>query len=301
MDKPLVSIFMMTFNHEKYIEQALDSILMQKVDFIYKIVLGEDCSTDNTRDIVVKYAKNYPDRFQLLLHNTNIGAVNNQIEVLNNCNGKYIAMLEGDDYWTDPYKLQKQVDFLENNPEYSMCVHNAIVSFEEDESRNYFFNTANQKTIITTEDLIEKWSFATASMLFLTSLQPNVPGDISSRIYNGDLFLSLMVSLHGPIKYMPDMMSVYRRSTCATKNKSFRKPGKDYNRHYIIDKRIELLNIFDNLTKGNYTNQIEDRIEELRKSRKGMELYYRFPIIKYLRPKKIFEFLMRRLFKPYSL
>jgi len=296
-NKKLVSVCMITYNHEKYIKDAIEGVLMQKTNFPIELIIGEDCSNDYTRNIVKEYETNYPEIIYAQYPSTNRGMIINFFTVLQSAKGKYIALCEGDDYWTDPYKLQKQVDFLEHNPEYSMCAHNAIVDFEDDESRTHFFNTANQKSIITTEDLIEKWSFATASMLFLASLKPNMPNDISSRIYNGDLFLALMVSLHGPIKYIPHVMSVYRRSKYATMNKSFRKPGKDYNRNYIIDKRIELLNIFDSLTKGNYTNQIEGRIKQLRKSRKRAELYYRFPIIKYLRPKKIFEFLMRSLFK----
>lgn len=120
MNEPLVSVFMMTYNHEAYIAKALDSILMQKVNFTYEIVVGEDCSTDNTRTILINYANKHPEKFNLLLHEQNIGAVNNQNAVFKNCKGKYIAMLEGDDYWIDPYKLQKQVDFLEGNEQYGM-------------------------------------------------------------------------------------------------------------------------------------------------------------------------------------
>lgn len=106
-----VTIISLTYNHEKYIAQALESILMQKVNFTYEIVVGEDCSKDRTREILIQYAEKHPDKFHLLLHEKNIGAAKNQNKVFENCKGKYIAMLEGDDYWTDPYKLQKQVDF----------------------------------------------------------------------------------------------------------------------------------------------------------------------------------------------
>ncbi len=292
--KELVHVFMVTYNHEKFIAQAIESVLMQKTTFKYKIIIGEDCSTDRTGEIVKQYTNDYPDKIASFINKKNLGIKNNVSQVFKACTAKYIAMLEGDDYWTDPYKLQKQVDFLEENPEYTMCVHNAIVHFEDVENRDYFFNPADQKSIITTEDLIEKWSFATASMLFVASLQPNRDNDILSRIHNGDLFLALMVSLHGPIKYIPNVMSVYRRSIYAIKNKSFRKPGKNYNRHYIIDKRIELLNIFDNLSKGKYTNQIEDKIEHLKKSRKRAESYYRWPFTKYFSP-KVYQFILRKL------
>ena len=118
-----VSVFMITYNHEKYIAEALDSILMQKTDFDFDIVIGEDCSTDATRRIVLEYSRKYPDKIKLLLHNVNVGFISNLMYVLEACTGKYVAMCEGDDYWTDPFKLQKQVDFLEANKEYILATH----------------------------------------------------------------------------------------------------------------------------------------------------------------------------------
>lgn len=298
MIKSLVSIASITYNHEHYIEQAIQSWLMQKTNFEIEIVIGEDCSPDKTKKIINDYKNKYPKLIKIITSDQNIGMIPNLKRTLEACHGKYIALCEGDDYWTDPYKLQKQVDFLEENPEYCMSVHNAIVDFEDDESKTRFFNTATQKPTILTEDLIERWSFATATMLFRASLLPSMESDILSKIYNGDLYLALMVSLGGPIKYFPSVMSVYRRSNFATKNKSFRKPGNNYNPHFSIDMKIDLLMIFDSLTKGIYTDQIVNKIEQLRKSRKRAELYYRLPILKYLRPKKICQFLMIRLFKP---
>lgn len=118
-----VSVFMITYNHETYIAEALDSILMQKTDFDFDIVIGEDCSTDATRRIVLEYSRKYPDKIKLLLHNVNVGFISNLMYVLEACTGKYVAMCEGDDYWTDPFKLQKQVDFLEANKEYILATH----------------------------------------------------------------------------------------------------------------------------------------------------------------------------------
>lgn len=117
---PKVSIFCMVYNHEPFIRECLEGFLMQKCNFNYEIVLGEDCSTDNSREIILEYANKFPGKFKLLLHDKNIGALQNQRIVFENCTGKYIAMCEGDDYWTDPLKLQKQVDFLEKNEEYGL-------------------------------------------------------------------------------------------------------------------------------------------------------------------------------------
>lgn len=119
----MVSVALVTYKHEAYIREALDSILMQQVDFPYEIVAGDDCSPDGTRDILREYAGRYPGRFVLLLREKNLGATANSYDIKCHCKGRYIAQLEGDDFWTDPFKLQKQVDFLESHPEYIGTAH----------------------------------------------------------------------------------------------------------------------------------------------------------------------------------
>ncbi len=119
----LVSIVCVTYNHELYLRQALDSFLMQKTSFAYEIVLAEDCSTDGTRKICEEYAANYPEKIHYIYHDHNVGYNENEYEAMCAAKGKYIAYCEGDDYWTIPDKLQRQIDFLENHPEYSVCWH----------------------------------------------------------------------------------------------------------------------------------------------------------------------------------
>ena len=108
----------MTYNHEKYIARAIESVLMQEVNFRYELVIGEDCSTDNTREIVLSYAKEYPDIIRPILHPQNLGMQENGNILRRECKGKYRANLEGDDFWVTPDKLQKQVDFLETHPDF---------------------------------------------------------------------------------------------------------------------------------------------------------------------------------------
>ena len=121
---PKVSVFCMVYNHEPFLEQCLEGFLMQKCLFDFDIVVGEDCSKDSSREILLKYQSKFPGKFKLLLHEHNVGAANNQNMVLSSCTGSYIAMCEGDDYWTDPLKLQKQVGFLEKNKHVSIISHN---------------------------------------------------------------------------------------------------------------------------------------------------------------------------------
>ena len=120
---PLVSVIVPTFNHEQFIRQALDSVLMQKVDFAYEILVGDDDSTDSTPAILQEYQEKYPDIIRLWLRPKNIGASRNAYELLLKAEGKYLATCEGDDYWTDNKKLQRQIDFLETHSEYVGCTH----------------------------------------------------------------------------------------------------------------------------------------------------------------------------------
>lgn len=120
-DNILVSVYMLTFNHEKYIRKAIDSVLMQKVNFEYELVIGDDASTDGTKKIIQEYARKYPNTIRAYCRTKNIGALNNSISIKHKCRGKYLACLEGDDYWNIDNKLQLQVDFLESHPEFILC------------------------------------------------------------------------------------------------------------------------------------------------------------------------------------
>ncbi|MFC0904981.1 glycosyltransferase [Clostridium sp. MT-14] len=140
-----VSVAMITYNHEKYLRKALDSILMQKVDFKYEVIVGEDCSPDNSREILKEYKRKYPDIFRMIYRDKNIGATKNSYDVFTKCKGKYIAILEGDDFWTDEFKLKTQVKFLKNNEEYSGVYHKVTVS---DEFGTIIKNMPSDKFII---------------------------------------------------------------------------------------------------------------------------------------------------------
>lgn len=111
MDKPFVSVKTITYNHEKFIAQCIEGIMMQKTNFAFEYIIGEDCSTDSTMEIVQEYARRYPDVIRIITAEKNVGAVENDNRTDRACRGKYVAFCEGDDFWTDPYKLQKQVDF----------------------------------------------------------------------------------------------------------------------------------------------------------------------------------------------
>ena len=127
MQTIMASVIVLTYNQQAYIGQALDSILMQKTRFPYEILVGDDASIDKTGSIVRSYAQAYPQIIRPFIRERNLGVTRNLYELLKHTRGKYIASCEGDDFWTDPEKLELQIDFLENHSEYSGCTHNARV------------------------------------------------------------------------------------------------------------------------------------------------------------------------------
>lgn len=123
--QPLVSVLMLAYNHAKYIGQAIKGVTIQRTSFPIELIIGEDCSPDNTRDVALSYQKKYPELIRMITADINVGARKNSYRLETSARGKYIAYCEGDDYWHDPQKLQMQVDFLENNPDYGMVFTNS--------------------------------------------------------------------------------------------------------------------------------------------------------------------------------
>lgn len=205
-----VSILMITYNQQKFISQAIESVLMQETDFDFELVIGEDCSTDRTREIVTDYQKKYPNIIRLLLPKKNLGMMQNFVQTFKACNGQYIAILEGDDYWTSPLKLQRQADFLDNHPECSICCNTTIALNESDPDRSYVIPPPEyQKEVQTLEDLLKLNFVATPSVMFRNSLFPEFP-QWFCELELGDYPLHILNAQYGCIGYIPEQMSVYR-------------------------------------------------------------------------------------------
>lgn len=206
--KPLVSIACITYNHEDYIRQCLDGLVMQKTNFSFEIVIHDDASTDATASIIKEYCNNYPELFVPILQSQNKYKEGKGIllpYVYPQCNGKYIALCEGDDFWIDPLKLQKQIDFLEKNDNYSMCFHSAKVSNESNYNFSYGELTNRQYSV---SELFDKWIVPTASIVFKKEIIKFIITD--PRIINSDILLVLACAHQGNIYGMKDPMSVYR-------------------------------------------------------------------------------------------
>lgn len=205
-----VSVLVMTYNHEKFIAQALESALMQKTNFDYEILTSEDCSTDGTRQIVTDYQKAHPDRIRLLLSEKNVRS--NQIVVrgIKAARGEYVAMLDGDDYWISPDKLQKQADFLDSHPECSMCFHNAKIFHEVEGREGRNWTPPGQKEISTLEDIWMGNFIATCSTMFRRDALPEVPAWYDDMFPITDWPLHILHAERGHIGYIDEVMGVYR-------------------------------------------------------------------------------------------
>lgn len=210
VNKPLVSALMITYNHEPYIGQAIEGVLMQRTDFPIELVIGEDCSTDRTREICLKYQQKHPDIIRLLLNETNIGMMPNFVQTLQACQGKYIALCEGDDYWTDPYKLHKQVDFLERDSDFIGTFHDSIILNEATGTEKLRIGDAIIDEEPDLDSLIYQKNSPTASLLFRNVFTSDFLPTHFETIANGDYLLIVLLARYGKFKYFNSPMSVYR-------------------------------------------------------------------------------------------
>ncbi|MCU7618706.1 glycosyltransferase [Chryseobacterium sp. PBS4-4] len=202
---PDISIAMITYNHEKFIAQSIESVLMQKTSYTYKMIIAEDKSTDETRKLLLDYQKRYPDRIKLILQNKNVGARENNVVLLSNLEGKYVAALECDDYWTDPFKLQKQIDFLEENQNFVLCGHlvdklNFNVKIEISE-------ILSQPLSFTQADLFKN-HIPTLSAVFRNKFN-KIPEELSISP-SGDFIIWSFLGQFGDFYLMNEKMAVYR-------------------------------------------------------------------------------------------
>lgn len=212
-----VSVVCVTYNHEKYIRKALDSILVQQTTFPFEILVGEDCSTDKTGDILREYQSMYPGRFTVLYREKNLGATVNEYDLLQMTKGKYIAALELDDIWTDSLKLQKQYDFMEKHPEYIGCAHDFILIDKNGKELVELDNSDIKKFIekpFTLDDFLEVGFVFQTGCHFYRNIWHD-GGDYTviykaDRLIRDKTILSILLE-RAPFFILKDSMSAYRR------------------------------------------------------------------------------------------
>ena len=206
-----MSVLIVAYNHERYIAQALQGVLLQEVNFPYEIVVGDDCSTDSTRDILISFRDRFPGIIRLVLHPENLGldGTRNLLRTLKACQGQYVAWLDGDDYWTCPHKLQKQADFLDTHPQCALCFHNVWDFCEDAPEERFLHNAGGQKKISTLEDLLEGCFAASCSLVFRRGLVGEWD-DIVERAGLDDWTLETLLAQYGDIGYIDEVMAAHR-------------------------------------------------------------------------------------------
>ena len=208
---PLVSVLIITYNHEAYIEKAIEGVLQQRCPFPYEILIGEDASTDETRSVCLRLQKEYPDRIRIIASEANVGWQRNFLRVWHRTRGKYVALCEGDDYWTCPEKLLRQVQLLEETPRVVLCGGKSLAvtaASDGSEAVLYAFGGPGNKTNYTLRDLFRVHPFHTSTVVLRagTIEFPRWFYDIN----NGDRTIYLLSASHGEVRMIAEIMSAYR-------------------------------------------------------------------------------------------
>lgn len=208
----LVSVVMITYGHEKFIEEAINGVLMQECSFPFELIVANDCSPDNTDQIVRDIIEKHPrgNRIDYVKHESNIGMMPNFIFALNRASSKYIAVCEGDDYWIDTLKLQKQIDFMEANLDFSMCFH--LVNITMARKGDYYYYDTPSTSVLLLKDIIRKHYIPTCSLLFRNGYFRNGLPKWLPQSISGDLPLEILLASHGKTKYLDETMACYRRN-----------------------------------------------------------------------------------------
>ena len=212
-----VSVSLLTYNHAAYIRQAIESVLMQATNFDFELLIGEDESSDGTREIVKEYAARHPDKIRAFLNERkNVIYVNgrptsraNSVNNLRNCRGQYVALMDGDDYWTSPHKLQRLADHLDAHPDESLCFHASQVAREGDTSAPPSPRPARKPVYTLAELIAGKIVPLTSSVMFRNGCFGEFP-EWYYRVRFGDLPLYVLCAQHGNVGFLNECLGVYR-------------------------------------------------------------------------------------------
>ena len=240
-----VSVVMITYNHEEFVEEAIESILSQECDFDFELVISDDHSPDGTKNKIEQLIQNHPkgNKIRFIAQDPNLGMMKNTKFVLQQAKGDYIAICEGDDYWTDKLKLQRQFEILENNKEVVLSFHNATI-YNQNTKESKPFNSYS-KELYSSSDLFDTWLIPTASSFFRNVIPSKLP-DFLLEGTHGDLALFLLLGESGLFHCTNEILSVYRINDNGVTQSGFK--GIQHNLNHI--NQIEcMLDYFGNTHK----------------------------------------------------
>lgn len=244
MTKVKVSIILLTYNHFNYIEEAIESILKQKVDFDYEVIVADDCSTDRTLERIKNCTKNSAIAFKYLHHEQNIGATKNWLDAYMHCSGEFFCTLEGDDYWTDETKLTTQVNFLEKNPKFIGVAHTITGRDNEGKYLGTFPIHAIKDKIITINDFLKNKLYSSTAIMYNKSVFNLTEQEkelfVTNRII-GDLPICIITLMKAPVYNMAKSMSVYRivRKTGASNYNSIASTYVKVKEHIVLLNKLQ--------------------------------------------------------------
>lgn len=206
---PLVSVIMITYNQERYIDEAIRGVIMQQVDFPYELIVANDASTDNTASHVKKWADRYPDIIRFIDRPKNLGLQLNYLDAFSKCKGKYIAICEGDDWWCSRHKLSIQAKYMESHAECSVCFHRVVNYFAD--TRTMSLSNGGQKSDLTLNDLCRSNVITNLSVMYRAIPASEIPEWVS-KITLFDYAMHSLHAAHGDIHYINRPMAVYRQN-----------------------------------------------------------------------------------------
>lgn len=258
----LVSVICLTFNHENYISKCIESLVTQKTNFKYEVWIHDDCSTDETRKIIEHYKKIYPTMINLILQDENQYSKGTSIVdqiILPRVHGKYVAFCEGDDYWTDEMKLQKQIDAMKENPQCWISAHSVNIVDEKDTKVIGKINPAKGNTIFDVETVIRGDGGFVGTNSILINKKAFELGYSFRRIYSLDYFLQILGALNGGMLYLSDCMSAYRWCAKGSWTSRMSQDINKYCEHYNCV--IMALKKLDDETQNKYHRTIYKQIQ----------------------------------------
>lgn len=266
MSKTKISACIVTYNQQNFIRECLQGVVNQKLSYDFEIIIGQDNSTDETHKICLEYSILYPNLIKYFPRDKNLGMIGNWTKTLEQCTGNYIAMCEGDDYWTDPYKLQKQVDFLEANPEYILSFHKVKI-LKPDGSLVPDFITKVPENYETQETLARLGNYIHTPSVVFRNVLKEFPKEFSLSPI-GDFFLYMLLAEHGKLNYFEEEMAVYRYGVGIHSTNSQIKMAKanfklftlllSYSKNEVINKillerQLPALDHFEQLVRNEYS------------------------------------------------
>lgn len=264
---PLVSICCITYNHEEFIRQSIESFLMQETSFPYEIIIHDDASTDGTSNIIREYESKYPGVIKPIYQTENQYSIENMLpflSALRAAKGKYIAICEGDDYWIDPLKLHKQIAEMERHSDCAISFHPAVIKWDDEvHDDEIICNHSKEPRIFSIEDVIRGGGSSfipTASIVFSSTVIPRILAFFAySKHYPyGDYFIQILGSEMGGALYLNDIMSAYRKNVPGSYSEALEKRDPSYLSSQVVS-TLESYREIDEFTDLKYTDLFVDR------------------------------------------